>query len=76
MDKNEELKKIADYYDNRAKKLDEVRAAGQWGSNELAPLIVDDICKKIKIEKQDNVLEIGSGSGILGNTIKKKCKIS
>lgn len=75
MDKNEELKKIADYYDNRAKKLDEVRAAGQWGSKELAPLIVDEICKKIKIEKQDNVLEIGSGSGILGNTIKKKCNL-
>ena len=53
MDKNEELKKIADYYDSRAKKLDEVRAAGQWGSKELAPLIVDEICKKNQDRKTE-----------------------
>jgi len=75
MSEKEKLKKIASYYDDRARNSDAVRAAGQWGSNELVPSIIEEICIKINVQKDNNVLEIGCGSGILGNAIKNICDL-
>ena len=52
---------------------DAVLAAGQWESSDLVPLICEEICKKTKISKHHTVLELGCGSGVLGNWITKKC---
>ena len=70
---NEKTKHVAKYYDNRAKNSDAVKAAGQWGSKDLVPEICEEICAKINIEKEDKILEIGCGSGVLGEIIKDKC---
>lgn len=75
MNKNKSLKKIAAYYDERAKRTDSVKAAGQWGSRELVPEICTEICNKIKIKRQDKVLEVGCGSGVLGNVVKDLCTL-
>lgn len=72
---NNDMLKVARYYDNRAKNSDAVRAAGQWGSDELVPEIRNEICKKINVKKENNVLEIGCGSGILGDDIKDRCNL-
>ena len=71
--KKNDLKKVAQYYDERAKNSDQIKAAGQWGEKEFVPLICEEICKKINIKKSDRVLELGCGSGVLGNWIKNKC---
>ncbi|MGI0023328.1 MAG: class I SAM-dependent methyltransferase, partial [Nitrososphaeraceae archaeon] len=60
--------------DDRAKKYDSIGAAGQWGSEDMVSLIRDEIFNKVKIAKKDRVLEIGCGSGVLGNVIKNKCE--
>jgi len=68
-------KKIAQYYDERAKKaVDIVSAAGQWFPKEYTNQMCDEICKKIKLTKSDKILEIGSGSDVLGNYVRKRCK--
>lgn len=72
---NDKMLKVAKYYDNRAKNSDAVRAAGQWGSDELVPEIRKEINKKINVKKENNVLEIGCGSGILGDDIKDHCNL-
>ena len=74
MDEIDEIKRIVQTYNNRAQNSDSVGAAGQWGSNVLAPLICDEIIKKINITAKDKVLEIGCGSGVLGNKLKSKCE--
>ncbi|WP_299290928.1 class I SAM-dependent methyltransferase [Nitrosopumilus sp.] len=70
--KNTELKKISEYYDSRAKKSDQAKAAGQWINKEEIPIICEEIFNKIKIKKNYKVLEVGCGSGVLGNFIQKK----
>lgn len=75
MNENKSLKKIAEYYDKRAKVNDSIKAAGQWGSKELVLEICTEICNKIKIKKQDKVLEIGCGSGVLGNVVRSLCTL-
>jgi len=61
-------------YDERiSSNLDAIEAAGQWGEKTLVPLICKEIFKKIEIKKEDKVLEIGCGSGVLGNYLKKYC---
>ena len=70
MNNKNELKKIEIYYDKRAEASNQVEAAGQWGLKELVPEICTEICNKIRIKRQDKILEIGCGSGVLGNVIK------
>lgn len=74
MKNKRELKKIADYYDDRAIKSDGVKAAGQWGDKQFIPEITEEINKKIELNSQDRVLEIGCGSGVLGDWINKNCE--
>lgn len=71
--KKNDLKKVAQYYDKRAKNSDQIQAAGQWGGKEFMPLICEEICKKINIKKSDRVLELGCGSGVLGNWVQDRC---
>ncbi|MGI0021938.1 MAG: hypothetical protein ACRD9Q_03655, partial [Nitrososphaeraceae archaeon] len=72
MDDIHEIKRVTKTYDDRAKKYDSIGAAGQWGSGDMVSLICDEIFNKVKITKKDKVLEIGCGSGVLGNVIKNK----
>lgn len=71
----EEVKRVSNVYDYRAKVTDSIGAAGQWGSKELVDQITQEIIKKIELRKEDHVLEIGCGSGVLGNIIRKNCNI-
>ena len=71
---SDEVKRVARVYDDRASKSNSIDAAGQWGSNDIVPLICDEIINKIKIRDSDFVLEIGCGSGVLGKIVKTKCK--
>lgn len=75
MSQDKSLKKIAAYYDKRAKETDSIKAAGQWGSKEFVPEICHEICSKISIKNEDKVLEIGCGSGVLGNVVKNLCSL-
>lgn len=69
------IKKIAELYDSRITSTkDSVKAAGQWGSDDFVPLICKEICSKIKLKESSTVLELGCGSGVLGNWISKRCK--
>ena len=68
-------KKIAKYYDDRAKGTDSISAAGQWLPKELTPEICEEIISKIGVLEKDVILEIGSGSDVLGNYIRAKCRI-
>ncbi|MEM4250175.1 MAG: methyltransferase domain-containing protein [Candidatus Nitrosotenuis sp.] len=74
MDDSNEIRRIAKIYDERASKYNSVDAAGQWGSKEQAVLIAQEILKKSEIAKEHSVLEIGCGSGVLGNVISKNCE--
>ena len=68
------IKKIAELYDARITSTkDAVKAAGQWGSDDFVPLICKEICSKIKLKQSDTILELGCGSGVLGNWIIDKC---
>lgn len=68
------IKKIEKLYDDRISSTnDSVKAAGQWGSNEFVPLICKEICSKINLERHYTVLELGCGSGVLGNYISERC---
>jgi len=69
------LKKVEKLYDHRILSTkDAVKAAGQWGSDEYVPLICEEICSKIDLKKTNTVLELGCGSGVLGNWIAKRCR--
>ena len=69
------IKKIEELYDSRITSTnDGVKAAGQWGSNDFVPMICEEIYSKIGLQKNHSVLELGCGSGVLGNWIINKCK--
>ena len=69
-------KKINKYYDDRAKGTDNpISAAGQWFPKELTSDICEEIISRIGISEDDFVLEIGSGSDVLGSYVRPKCKI-
>src|SRR3990170_89410 len=70
-----EVKRWAEklYNERISDNLNAVDAAGQWGEKELVPLICEEILKKIEIKKNDRVLEVGCGSGVLGSYLKDKC---
>ena len=69
-------KKINKYYDDRAKGTDnQISAAGQWFPKELTSDICEEIISRIGISEDDFVLEIGSGSDVLGSYVRPKCKI-
>lgn len=44
-------------------------------SKKMVLLVCDEIYKKIGITQNDSVLELGCGSGILGNWIKHRCRL-
>ena len=68
-------KKIEKLYDKRIEtSLDGTKAAGQWGSQKFVKPICDEIIKKINLKNNHVVLEIGCGSGTLGNEIIPKCE--
>jgi len=68
-------KKIAKYYDKRAEGTDDpISAAGQWKPKELTSEICEEIMSKINISKKDMVIEIGSGSDVLGSYVRSRCK--
>ena len=72
--KNKSLKRVEKLYDERIySNVDAVKAAGQWGSKELVPEICEEIGKKLGIKKDDKILEVGCGSGVLGNWAAKRC---
>lgn len=61
-------------YDTRiSSKMDAVDAAGQWGSKDGVGETCEEICSKIGIKKEDWVLEVGCGSGVLGSHLQTKC---
>jgi len=71
---SERIKKAEKLYDERVKVNDDpVKASGGWGTNEEVRLICEEIGKKIDIKKEHIVLEIGCGSGVLGNWMVKRC---
>ncbi len=75
MTNNNSIKEIQNLYDKRISiSKDSVKAAGQWGSKDFVPLICNEITKKISISNNDNVIELGCGSGVLGNWINERCK--
>ena len=74
MNDSNEIRRIAKIYDERASRYNSVDAAGQWGSKDQAELITKEIIKKSEISKDHSVLEIGCGSGVLGNVIAKECR--
>ena len=76
MNSRDSIKKAEKLYDERiTSSNDAVKAAGQWGSKEYVPLICDEIYNKVKIKNTDTVLELGCGSGVLGNYIIEKCQL-
>jgi ubiquinone/menaquinone biosynthesis C-methylase UbiE len=70
---NKEIKKIADFYDKRAKQVDGVAAAGQWGDKNQVSLICEEIGNKIDLNDKQKILEIGCGTGVLGKWLKNHC---
>jgi len=72
--KNDLLKRVERLYDERAySSVDAVKASGGWGSKELVPEICEEIGKKLGIKKDDKILEVGCGSGVLGSWVAKHC---
>ena len=54
---------------------DELYRMKKMNSQKTVLLICDEIYKKIGIRQDDSVLELGCGSGILGNWIKNRCRL-
>jgi len=74
MNSEDHFKKVEKLYDNRIESThDSVKATGGWESEQYVSSICEEIYKKIGISKNDRVLELGCGSGVLGNWIKKRC---
>jgi ubiquinone/menaquinone biosynthesis C-methylase UbiE len=73
MKESEFISNISKYYDTRASDSDSIKAAGQWHEIENINEICLEISKKIGLNSKSRVLEIGCGSGVLGNWIKSKC---
>ena len=70
----EYTKKVTEYYDQRAEgKEDAISVAGQWFPKERTSEICDVICTKSNLSKKNIVLEVGSGSDVLGSYIRPKC---
>jgi ubiquinone/menaquinone biosynthesis C-methylase UbiE len=71
----EYTKKIAKYYDQRAEgSTDIISAAGQWTPKELTSEICDEISSKINFLNDEKIIEVGSGSDVLGKHLRTKCK--
>ncbi len=71
----EYTKKIAKYYDERAEgATDAISAAGQWRPKELTSEICEEISSKINFSNYEKIIEIGSGSDVLGKHLRTKCK--
>ena len=70
----EEIRRVSKIYDDRAQVTDSIKAAGQWGNKELVNEITQEIIKKMDIKSEDIILEIGCGSGVLGNVVEENCK--
>ena len=74
MESNEHFKKVERLYDDRINSTkNSIKATGGWGSEKIVSMICEEICNKIGIKSDDKVLELGCGSGVLGNWVKKKC---
>ncbi len=73
MKESEFINEISKYYDTRASGSDSIKAAGQWHEKENIDEICLEISRKIGLNSKSRVLEIGCGSGVLGNWIKSKC---
>jgi len=72
----DEIKHVEKLYNKRSLRTnDAIKAAGQWQSEEYVPKICDEICKKIRISKDDKILELGCGSGVLGDRLRQECKL-
>ena len=69
----EEIRRVSKIYDDRAQVTDSIKAAGQWGNKELVNEITQEIIKKMDIKSEDIILEIGCGSGVLGNVVEENC---
>lgn len=68
------FKKVEKLYDDRIESTnDSIKATGGWGTEYEVSLICEEILDKIGIQKNDKVLELGCGSGVLGSRIKKRC---
>lgn len=74
MSSSEIFKKVEKLYDERIESTnDSIKATGGWGTEDEVFLICEEIFNKIGIQNNDKVLELGCGSGVLGNWIKKRC---
>lgn len=72
---SQHIDEIQKYYDKRINNSkDGIGASGQWFPKELTPKMCEEICQKIQISENDKILEIGSGSDVLGNYLRKYCK--
>jgi ubiquinone/menaquinone biosynthesis C-methylase UbiE len=73
---SESIKKVEELYNKRIlSSNDGVQAAGQWGTKDFVPIICKEIQEKITIKKSSRVLELGCGSGVLGNGVFKNYDI-
>src|SRR3989304_6284036 len=74
MNSEDHFKKVEKLYDNRIESThDSVKATGGWESEQYVSSICEENYQKIGITKNDRVLELGCGSGVLGDWIKKRC---
>ena len=72
---SQHIDEVQKYYDKRINNNDDgAGASGQWFPKELTPKMCEEICKKIQISDNDKILEVGSGSDVLGNYLRKYCK--
>lgn len=57
-----------------SKSADPFVAVGRNHSEEQLSLIIDDICMKLQISNQNNLLDVGCGTGVLVRQLKTKVK--
>ena len=75
MSSNEILKKVEKLYDARIESTNNsIKATGGWKNEDEVLQICEEISRKIGIKQNDMVLELGCGSGVLGNWIKQRCE--